>query len=369
MKKLYLDDAATSRVVPKVLKAMEPFFLEEYGNPGSLHEMGERAEKAMNEARAKLASEINAKPHEIIFTSGATESNNIALKSLWRPGKKRIIISGIEHPSIEETANFLEKAGVEVVEVPVDKDGKIKLGSLEKAITKDTLLVSIIHANNIFGVIQDLEAIGKICKKRSVLFHTDATQSFGKIEIDVRKMNVSMLSASAHKIGGPKGTGLLFVKENLKVEPMMHGGGQERDLRSGTENVPGIVGFAAALDVIKKINKNKIKVLRDRLVEGLKKIGGKINSPEDGLFNIVNVGFPEIDAESLVYRLSAKGIYISAGSACDSKKSKEDRVLKAIGLNDKEIKGSVRISLSDEISEGDVDRVVREIEESIGAMK
>jgi cysteine desulfurase len=369
MDKIYLDDVATSRVAPEVLKAMEPFFLEEYGNPSSLHAKGENAEKAINSAREKLAAEINCKPHEIIFTSGATESNNVALKSFWKPGKKRIIISSIEHPSIMETADFLENAGVEVLEIGLDKECKLNLEKLEKSITENTLMVSIIHANNIFGVVQKLEAIGKICKKHNVLFHTDAAQSFGKVGIDVRKMNISALSASAHKLGGPKGIGLLFVKEGLEVEPLIHGGGQERGIRSGTENVPGTVGFAKALELTKKVDNKRIVKIRDKLIEGLKEIGGKINSSSDGLFNIVNVSFPGIDAEGLVYRLSGRGIYVSAGSACDSKKEKEDYVLKAIGLSDEEIKGSIRISLNEGISEKDVKRVVGKIRDSVEKLR
>jgi cysteine desulfurase len=362
---IYLDDSATTRVFPEVVGEMKKFYLEEYGNPSSLHEMGERAEKAMNEARKKLATEIGAKPYEIIFTSGATESNNMALKSFWGSKKKKIIVSAFEHPSIRETADFLGGAGVEIIEISVNKEGRINLNELEKAISEDTLLVSVIHVNNITGAMQDLETIGKICKNKGTLFHTDAAQSFGKISINVRKMNISMLSASAHKIGGPLGIGFLYIKSGLELEPLIHGGGQERGIRSGTENVPGVIGFAKALELTKKIDKKNIAKTRDKLIVGLKEIGGKINSPPDGLFNIVNVGFPGIGAESLVYRLSARGIYVSAGSACDSKKSKEDRALKALGLSDEEVKSSIRISLSENISEKDVDNVIGEIKKNL----
>jgi len=369
MKKLYLDEFATTRVSPQVLEAMKPFFLEEYGNPSSLHEMGEKATKVMNEAREKLAAEINAKAHEIIFTSGGTESNNLALKGLYKLGKKKIIISAIEHPSIVEVCAHSETQGYNIVKIPVDKEGLIDINKLEGEIDSDTALVSIMHVNNIFGVVQDLEKIGKICKEKNVLFHTDAVQSFGKLDMDVRKMNIDMLSASAHKIGGPKGIGLLYVKEGVELEPMIQGGGQERDLRSGTENVPGIIGFTKALELIKKINKEKVSKVRDKLIEKLEGIGGKVNSSKDGLYNCIHVSFPGVDNETLVVFLSHKGIYVSAGSACDSKKEKEDYVLKAIGLNDDLIRGSIRISIGEDISEEDVDFIVTGIKESVEKLR
>jgi len=373
MKKMYLDDAATTRVYPEVVKEMDSFFLEEYGNPSSLHEMGERAEQAMNKSRGTLAAEINAKPHEITFTSGGTESNNLAIQGLAKAhtNKKKIIISSIEHPSIMETCEFMEKQGYDIVKIPVDNNGLINLDILKREIDNDTLLVSVIHANNISGVVQNLEEIGKICALKNILFHTDAVQSFGKLEIDVNKMNISMLSASAHKIGGPKGIGLLYVRENVKIQPIIFGGGQEKSLRSGTENIPGIVGFAKALKICKITDEEKIRKVRNKFIAMLGEIGGNINSPKDenGMFNIINVSFPGIDNETLVVFLSQRGIYVSAGSACDSKKSKEDYVLRALGLEYDEIKSSIRISLGESISEEDVESVVREIDKSVRKLK
>ena len=339
--------------------------------------MGEIAQKAINEARKKLAGEINAKPHEILFTSSATESNNIALRALakTKPHKKpKIIISSVEHPSINEVANYLGNQGYKIIRIPVNKEGIIDINYLEKEIDKEPekiYLVSVMHVNNIFGTVQYIEKMGKICKEKNVIFHTDAVQSFGKLKIDVNKMNISMLSASAHKIHGPKGIGFLYVKNGIKLIPWLFGGGQEKDLRSGTENVPAIIGFARALELTRKINKEKIRKARDKLIIKLEKLGGKINGPKDErrVYNNVHVSFPGINNETLVTFLSNKGIYVSAGSACDSKKEKEDYVLKALGLNKKERDGSIRITIGEEISEKDVDFVVGEIKKSVKKLR
>jgi len=373
MKKLYLDEAATTHVYPEVVEEMKSFFLEEYGNPSSLHEMGESALRAINKARKTLAEEIGAKPHEIYFTSGGTESDNWAIQGIAKayPNKKKIIISAIEHAAIMETCEFMEKQGYAIVKIPVNGKGLIDLIRLENEIDENTLLVSIIHANNIFGVIQDLGKIGELCKKKDVLFHTDAIQSFGKLDIDVNKMDISMLSASGHKIHGPKGIGFLYVREGTKINPLIFGGGQEKDLRSGTENVPAIVGFAKALEISKKVNTEKVSKVRDKLMSRLEGTGGIIIGARDEnrMYNNIHVSFPGVDNETLVAFLSHKGIYVSAGSACDSKKSKEDYVLKALGLKDEEIKGSIRISIGSDFSEEDVDFVVSEIEKSVEKLR
>jgi len=372
MKKLYLDEAATTRVYPEVVEAMKPFFLEEYGNPSSLHEMGESALKAINKARKTLAEEIGAKAHEIYFTSGGTESDNWVIQGISKayPNKKKIIISAIEHAAIMETCEFMEEQGYEIVKIPVDSEGLIDLARLENEIDENTLLVSIIHVNNIFGVIQDLEKIGELCKKKDVLFHTDAIQSFGKLDIDVSKINISLLSASGHKIGGPKGIGFLYVKEGVDIKPLIIGSGQERGLRSSTENVPGIIGFAKALEINKKIDKEKISKVRSKLMSRLEKIGGIINgSKNERIYNNIHVSFSGVDNETLVVFLSHRGIYVSAGAACNSKKHKEDYVLKALGLKDEETKGSIRISIGSDFGEEDVDFVVSEIEKSVGKLR
>ncbi|MEM2462806.1 MAG: cysteine desulfurase family protein, partial [Candidatus Pacearchaeota archaeon] len=244
MKRIYLDYAATTPVAPEVLEAMKPYFSEKYGNASSLHAFGQEARKALEDARKKIANFINARPAEIIFTSGGTESNNLAIKGIAFANKekgKHIITSKIEHHAVLEPCKWLEKQGFKVTYLPVNNEGIVNPEDVEKAITKETILVSIMHANNEIGTIQPIEEIGKICRKHKVYFHTDAVQSFGKLEIDVKKMNIDLLSASAHKIYGPKGVGLLYVNRDVKIEPIQHGGGHETGLRSGTENVAGIV--------------------------------------------------------------------------------------------------------------------------------
>ena len=375
MNPIYLDNAATTRVYPEVVKEMLPYFKEEYGNPSSLHKLGENAKEAITTARKTLAKEINAKPQELIFTSGGTESNNLAIQGLAKafPKKKTIIISEIEHPSIQEPCNYLQTQGYNIIKIPVNKEGMINLSILEKEIKnnlEDILLVSIMHVNNVIGTIQDTEKIGLICKLHNIPFHTDAAQSFGKLEIDVKKFNIGLLSASGHKIGAPKGIGFLFINEKINISPIILGGGQERNLRSGTENVPSIVAMAEALEITKKINKGKILNIRNKLILELEKIGGIINGSKNSrIYNNIHVSFPDIDADSLVLFLSKKGIYISAGSACESKKEKEDRVLKAIKLSPEYIKGSIRISLNEDIKDKDIPSIIREIEKAIKILK
>ncbi len=367
-KEIYLDNAATTPVYKEAVKEMNKFLSENYGNPSSVHALGHEAMKAMNSAREKFAREIGAKIHEIIFTSCATESNNIALRALTATKsqkKNKIIISAIEHPSIEEVVKYLEtEKEYEIIRIPVDGKGIIDLKDLKKEIDEKTLLVSVMHVNNIIGSIQPLKEIGKICKSNKVLFHTDAVQSFGKLDINVRNMNVDSLSASAHKIGGPKGIGLLYVREGVKLTPWLFGGGQEGGLRSGTENVAGIVGFAKALDVVRKVNKRELRRVRDMMSSGLQEIGGTINSPEEGIYNLINVSFPA-NAERLVHFLSKKGIYVSTGSACESKRQKEDRVLDSIGMSKEQINGAIRISINEDVTEKDIEIICKFIKEGV----
>ena len=330
--------------------------------------------KAMNSARIKLAKEINAKPEEIIFTSGATEANNLAIQGLAKehPDRKLVIISAIEHPSIVEVAAYLKSKGLQVVKIPVDKSGIVKLSVLENVIKNnilDVLVVSIMHVNNIIGSVQPVAKIGEICRKYGVLFHTDAVQSFSKLRIDVLKDKVDLLSASGHKIGAPKGIGLLYVRNGVRIQPLIYGGGQERGLRSGTENVSGIVGFAKALELQNKVNKAKIKKSRDKFIVKLEKLGGKLNgSRKDRIYSNINVSFP-VDADTLVTFLSERGISISAGSACESKKQKEDSVLRALGLPLKEQKGSIRITLDRELKDKEIGFIVSEIGKALKILK
>ena len=366
MKEIYLDNAATTSVYKKVIFEMNKYNSKIYANPNSIHILGEKAAKALNESRKNIASEINAKPHEIIFTSGTTESNNLAILGLSRKNKNKILVSSIEHSSIFEMCAFLEKKGFNIVQIPVNSEGFVDIDFIEKNTDKSTLLVSVIHANNEIGVIQDLNLIGKICRSKNILFHTDCAQSFGKERIDVQAMKIDMLSAGAHKIHGPKGIGFLYIREGIKIEPIIYGGGQERGLRGGTENIPSIVGFAKSLELIKKVNKTDIKKLRDYSFLQIEKIGGKINgNKEKRLYNNINVILPGIDSEYLVHLLSSKGIYISSGSACDTKKQKESKVLREIGLKEKDIKSSIRISLSEYTTKKDIDYVIKEIEKAL----
>ena len=371
-KEIYLDNASTTRAYMEVVKEMTRFYLEEYGNPSSMHELGERAQRAMNDSRTKLAAEINAKAQEIIFTSGSTESNNLAFFGLAKAhmDKKKIIISSIEHSSIFEICDVLKKENYEIIEIPVDNEGLIDINRLKKEIDTDTLLISIMHVNNEMGVIQELEKIGRICRENKAFFHSDCAQSFGKLKIDVKKMNIDLLTASAHKIGGPKGIGLLYIRDSVDILPIIYGGGQERGLRGGTENLPGIVGFAKVLEIIKRVDKEKMKKLRDYFISELEKIGGEINgSKEKRIYNNINISFSGIDAENLVSFLSHKKIYVSAGSACETKKKKESKVLRELGLNEDERKGSIRISLNEDISKKEIDYTIREMEKAVGKLK
>lgn len=361
---IYLDNAATTQCYKEVVKLMSEYHIEKYGNPSSQHELGEEARIALQEAKRTLAKEINCKPWEIIFTSGGTEGNNFALRglALAYPEKKRIIISCIEHSSIYEECKYLKSKGYDIVEVPVDKSGFVDFVYLENQIDDSTLLVSIMHANNEIGVLQDISAIGEICKSRNVIFHTDAVQSFGKEKIDVQSMKIDSLTASAHKIGGPKGIGFIYLREELEIKPLILGGGQEAGKRGGTENVPAIMGFAEALKITKKIDKNKIKKIRDYFISELEKIGGKINgSKEKRLANNVNVSFKCKEGEDIVFSLSEKGIMCSTKSACLSKQKKENRVLESLFLDKKDINGAVRFSLSEKIGKNEIDIVIKEL--------
>lgn len=363
MKALYLDAAATTPVFPSVVQAMKPLLTERYGNPSSPHALGEEALKTLTHARTLLAKEINARPHELIFTSSSTESNNLALFGLAHNAKKKkIIMSAMEHASIRAPCDYLRSFGYTITTIPVNSEGFVDLARLEKEIDEHTLVVSVMHANNIIGTLQDIASIGALCRKKGVVFHTDAAQSFGKLKIDVRTMQIDLLSASAHKIGGPKGIGLLYVREGLSLGPVQFGGGQERGVRSGTENVAGAVGFSKALEEVKKKDWTKIARSRDILMHELEKRGGRINGSRIyRLANNVHVSFPGMDADMLVTRLSHKGIYVSTGSACESRGEKDDHVLRALGLGKKEIEGSIRISLWTAPLPKDIERIIREI--------
>lgn len=353
-KKIYLDYAATTPADPQVVKAMSPYFTEKFGNTMSLHNFGQEARQALEESREKVASLIGAKPNEIIFTSSATESNNLALKGITFANRNKgnqIIISQIEHPCIMESAKWLETQGFEITRLSVDKYGLVNPEDVKKAIRKDTILVSITHASNEIGTIQPIKEIGKICKERGVYFHTDAVQSFGKIPIDVNKMNIDLLSASSHKMYGPKGAACLFIREGTRIEPILHGGGQESGLRSSTVNVPAIVGFAEACKICKREMKKEAQrqiKLRDKLIKGVLR-GIKrayLNGhPQKRLPNNTNFWFEFIEGESMVIQLDLLRVAASTGSACSSLKLEPSHILLAIGLKPEQAHGSLRLSL------------------------
>jgi cysteine desulfurase len=366
MKQIYLDNAATTKVDEKVLKEMIPYFSEKYGNASSVHAFGQDAKNALENSRRTIAKAINAKPSEIVFTSGGTESNNFAITGLSYanyPSKTHIITSKIEHDCVLNTCKYLEKHVAQVTYLDVDKDGFVNPKDVEKAITGKTFLVSIIHGNNEIGTIQNIEEIGKICKAKGVLFHTDACQSFTKVLIDVKKMNVDLLTMNSHKIHGPKGVGALYIKDGIKIDPLLHGGGHERKMRSGTENVSGIVGFAKAVEIANQKDVKNMAELRDYLIEKILEIPNtSLNGPkEKRLCNNVNVSFNNIDGEALGGYLENEGIYTSTGSACASHSQESSHVLKAIGLNQKQISSSIRMSISKYTTKEDVNYVIEKL--------
>ena len=377
MKKIYLDHAATTPVAEEVAEAMKPFFSEKFGNASSLHAFGKEAKQGLENARNIMAKAINARPSEIIFTSGGTESDNLAIKGVAFANKNRgnhIITSKIEHPAVLEVCRWLEKNGFKATYLGVDKDGFVNPQDVEKAITKETILVSIMHANNEIGTIQNIEEIGKICRKHKVYFHTDAVQSFGKLGIDVRKMNIDLLSASAHKIYGPKGTGLLYVGQDVKIEPIQHGGGHESGLRSGTENVAGIAGFAKAMELsnknMKSENERETK-LRNKIIKDVLEIKGAhlTGHPEKRLCNNASFYLEGIEGESFLMRLSEKGIAVSTGSACSSHSLEPSHVLTAIGLRPEQTHGSLRITLGKDTTEQDIEYSAEQIKSTINSLR
>jgi len=375
--KVYMDYAATTPTDPRVLRAMLPYFSKKFGNTMSLHYAGREAKDAVENAREIIANLINSKPNEVIFTSSATEANNFALKGIAFANKqkgKHIIVSSIEHACVLESAKWLKKQGFEVSYLKVDKFGLVDLNELEKMIRKDTILVSVMHANNEIGTIEPIEEIGKICKEKGVLFHTDAAQSFGKIEIDVKRMNVDLLTASSHKIYGPKGVGFIFIREGVEIEALLHGGGHEFGLRSSTLNVPGIVGLGEAARIAKKEMKKegeKLKRLRERLEKNVLKIeNSHLNGhPEKRLPNISNFWFDFIEGEALVMYLDMKGIAASTGSACSSQTLEPSHVLLAIGLKPHEAQGSLRLSIGRFTTKKEVDYVIEVLPEVVEKLR
>jgi cysteine desulfurase len=357
--KVYLDNGATTMLDPKVLKAMEPYFVDKYGNASSLHSFGREAKEALERSRRIVARTIRAKPEEIYFTSGGTEADNLAVKGV----KGEIITSAIEHPAIlkcvEQRKHHL---------IGVDENGYVNLEELEKKINKNTGLVTIMHANNEIGTIEPIEEITKICREKDVLIHTDAVQSFTKVKLDARK--IDMASFSAHKIHGPKGVGAIYIKKGVDVKKQMCGGKQERKMRAGTENIAGIVGFAEAVKLSKERYNKQTAKLRDRLIEGVLNLDDvRLNGPRERLCNNANFSFKYIEGEALGLLLDAKGIASSTGSACSTKDLKPSHVLKAIGLTDEEAHGSIRLTLSRFTTKEEIDYTLDAIEASVKRLR
>jgi cysteine desulfurase len=367
MKKIYMDYAATTPVDPRVLNAMRPYFLEDYGNSMSLHSWGVKAKEALEDSRKKVARLMNAEPKELIFTGSATESNNFTLKGIAfadRKKGKHLIVSSIEHHAVLEPAKWLEKQGFEVTSLPVDHYGLVDLNKVEDAIRKDTILVSIIFANNEIGVIQDIKEIGKICRERGVYFHSDATQALGRVPIDVKKMNIDLLTVNSHKVYGPKGVGGLYIRDDVEIEPFLHGGGHEFGFRSSTVNVAGIVGFGKVAEIQRKeMNSDAKKQIkfRDKLIkETLKIKDSHLNGhPTERLPNNTNFSFSYIEGESLVMQLDMKGIAASTGSACSSESLEPSHVLLAIGLKPEEAHGSLRLTIGKYTKKEEVNYVLK----------
>ena len=368
MREIYADNSATTKLSPVVLEKMLPYFTEVYGNPSSLYRVGGAAKEAIEEARENIAKNLGAKsPSEIYFTSGGSESDNWAIKgvchALKSKGKKHIITSKFEHHAVLHTCEALEKEGFEVTYLDVYENGIIKPEDVENAIREDTALVTIMYANNEIGTIQPIAEIGAICQKHKVLFHTDAVQAAGFIKINVVEQNIDLLSMTAHKIHGPKGCGLLYIRRGIKIDNLIDGGAQERNRRAGTENVAGIVGLDAALqlavDTMDERNA-KLAKMRDRLIDELLKIErSRINGDRvHRLPGNVNMCFEGIEGESLLLKLDLNGISASSGSACTSGSLDPSHVLLSIGLPHEIAHGSMRLSFSDETTEEDIDYII-----------
>ncbi|MCM1262292.1 MAG: cysteine desulfurase NifS [Butyrivibrio sp.] len=375
---IYMDNAATTQMYKEAVDAMMPYFREYYGNPSSIYTFAGKAKKAVEEARAVLAAGIGARPEEIYFTGGGSESDNWTLKAAaeaYAEKGRHIITSKIEHHAILHTAKYLEEKGYSITYLDVDENGLVNLDELKAAIRPDTILISIMAANNEIGTIEPLERIGEIAKERGILFHTDAVQAFGHIPIDVDKMNIDMLSASAHKLSGPKGVGLLYIRRGVKIRSFIHGGAQERQRRAGTHNVPGIVGFgkAASLAFEDMDKRSRYETeLRDYMIERvLNEIPySRLNGDRtDRLPNNASFCFRFIEGESLLILLDQNGICASSGSACTSGALEPSHVLLAIGLPHEIAHGSLRLTISESTTREDVDFTVDKIKEIVGRLR
>jgi len=366
-KKIYLDYAATTPVDPRVLKFMLPYFSRKFGNTASLHSFGQEAEEALEDSRQIISRALGAQSKEIIFTSSATESNNLAIRGTVLANKNKgnhIVVSSIEHDCVLNSARWLKARGFELTELRVDKFGLVDPENIRKAIQPNTILVSVMHANNEIGTIEPIVEIGKICREKNVYFHTDAAQTFGKIPIDVNKMNIDLLTASSHKMYGPKGAACLYLREGIKITPLMCGGGHEGGKRPSTVNVPAIVGFAKATELCLKEMKqegDRQSRLRDKLIKTVLKIIPEVRlngHPTKRLPNNANFQFSFIEGEALLIRLDQYGFAVSTGSACSSRRLEASHVLLACNVKPEEAHGSLRITLGRFTKESDINRLL-----------
>lgn len=375
---IYLDNAATTKMSEHAIQAMLPYMNEIFGNPSSLHSAGQQANEALTDARTRIARLLNAEPSEITFTSGGSEADNQALVSAARlgekHGKRHIISSAFEHHAVLHTLDKLQKEGFEVTLLDVQEDGLIRLEQVAEAIRPDTCLVSIMYANNEIGTIQPIAEIGALCHERGILFHTDAVQAVGHLNIDVKVQQIDMLSLSAHKFHGPKGAGVLYSRKNIPLTTLIEGGAQERHKRAGTENIPAIMGMAAAMeDACAHLaeNASKIGALRDRLIQGLSEIPHAVlnGDAEKRLPSNVHFCFEGIEGESLLLFLNDKGICASSGSACTSGSLDPSHVLLAIGRPHEIAHGSLRLSLSEETTEADIDTTIQAVKDVVSRLR
>lgn len=375
---IYLDNAATTKTAPEVVDAMLPYFSEYYGNASTIYSLGAESKKAMDHARQTIADSLGAKPEEIYFTAGGSESDNWALKATaeaYASKGKHIITTKIEHHAILHTCEYLEKRGFEITYLNVDRDGLISLDELKAAIRPDTILISVMFANNEIGTIEPISEIGEIAKEHGVLFHTDAVQAYAQVPINVDEMHIDMLSASGHKLNGPKGIGFLYIRKGVKIRSFVHGGAQERSRRAGTENIPGIVGLGAAVERAMRIMDTKTRKeieLRDYLIGRLENeiphcwLNGHRTKR---LPNNINFSFLFIEGESMLIMLDMKGICASSGSACTSGSLDPSHVLLAIGLKHEEAHGSLRLTLSEDSTKEEMDIVAEEVKKIVQRLR
>ena len=371
VRQIYFDNAATTQVIPEVLEEILPYFSERYGNPSSLHELGAEAAAGMRIARERVAKTLNCYPSEITFTSGGTESDNIALMGVvGKRGRDRIVTSAIEHSAIIETCSHARSIGYKATIVPVDREGFIDMSALDSAMGDDVAVLSVMAANNVIGTLQDLREISKIAHEHGALFHTDAVQAYTKVDIDVKRDGIDMLSLSGHKVHAPKGTGALFVRDGTEISPIMFGGGQERGLRSSTENVPAIVGLGKAAEFLManfEDDVSRMTRLRDRIIDTVLEIDGSaLNGPrKNRLCNNTHFRFEGVRGQDLVLKLSRMGIAASTASACSASDNEPSHVLSAIGLNATQALSSLRVTLSGLNTDDDVDKLAEILPKAI----